>query len=345
MRFVTPSENNNLSDEEYDLALRCLERTRMAMAERDRRQDAAAYGQNVWVHKGGDRNWAGAERNPLATSTVLMQGDRDVIRNLRLYCQMFTGYSLAYMQPTDRCPWITAKLPDTHVPPSKPDYGSAYARSMRGMIPPLASRFGECGWLDNDVLLNFDQWYYWEKIVLLDQCGITMQPHVLEIGGGFGGLASMFMRNGPHRYTIIDLPESLAFASIYLSILFPNMMHFYPVTSEELVTLDTPGFTFVPSYLHRELVGKYQADLVINMQSMREMSETQVDEYAQTIQAVMTPEGKFFEQNAPAEAGRIDVAEILGKYFPPPEIGHFSAWGVPRIWRQGAAPSILRETV
>jgi len=344
MKFVPPSETNQLSDDEYQLALLCLERTRMAMAERDRRQDQAAYGQNLWARKDRKPSLSAAEHDLLAPAALLLQGDRDVIRNLRLYSQMFTGYSLAYMQPTDRCPWVCEKLPADHSPPSEPDFGYTNAKRFFGMVPPLDARFGECGWMEDGVVLNFDQWYYWEKVVLLDQCDITLQPHVLEIGGGFGGLASLFMKMGPHRYTIIDLPESLAFASIYLSVLFPSLRNLYPVTSEDLVILDEPGFTFVPSYLHRELIGKYKADVVINMQSMREMSESQVEDYAETINAVLAPHGQFFEQNQRPEKGRIDVEAILVRHLAPPTLGQHSNWGKPRIWRK-RVPVLHREKV
>ena len=42
--------------------------------------------------------------------------------------------------------------------------------------------------------------------------------NVLEIGAGYGGLARIFKLMAPNvRYTIVDLPESLFFAQVFLS--------------------------------------------------------------------------------------------------------------------------------
>jgi len=333
--FVPHSDTNALSDAEYAIALGCLDRVRAAMAHRKQHGAAEDYGQNVWSQESDGKHSDDVERNPLAINDLLMTGDRDVIRNLRLYSYVFTGYCLPYMQITDRAPWVTGKLPDILPTPTAPDYGAEQAKKIYHAIKPAASlprRFGECGWESDGMLFNFDQWYYWEKLYLLGVHNVSIGGYTVEIGGGFGGLAHMLMHVKPQRYIIVDLPESLAFSSIYLSVLWPQLRNEFLVDAKNIELSPEPGFTFMPSYLHRELINRVSVNLAINMQSMREMSPSQVEDYAETLSSILSPEGKFFEQNAAPEKGRIDVHSILSKRFPWPIEGRASPWGAPRIW-------------
>ena len=68
------------------------------------------------------------------------------------------------------------------------------------------------------------------------------------------------------HYTIVDLPESLVYSSMYLSACFED------------------GFRFTPNYKFHELEAE-RFDLAINTLSM---SESQVRAYCQTLPA-MTP--------------------------------------------------------
>ena len=71
---------------------------------------------------------------------------------------------------------------------------------------------------------------------------------VLEIGGGYGALAYWFKSAFPNAtYTIIDLPESLLFSRLYLSLTRPDIK-----TSSELNDIKY-GVRFLSNYMAEEL--------------------------------------------------------------------------------------------
>ncbi len=106
---------------------------------------------------------------------------------------------------------------------------------------------------------------------------------VLEIGGGYGAPARLWALNPihrPRRQILVDIPESLFFADVFLSSEFsPDEVGY--VTSPDpadMAALDK--FRFVLCPLHCiEALKAYHVDLVINTGSMQEMSEDWVDFY------------------------------------------------------------------
>lgn len=121
------------------------------------------------------------------------------------------------------------------------------------------------------------------------------------------------------RCVLVDLPESLLFSSIYLSVLFPDRDNVI-IGADNLADLEktTPGFTFVPNYLFPILrKTKLKFDLAINTLSMSEMAEQQVRDYCTGIAELLGRHGVFFEQNQDNRAiGHQNAQLIVSDYFP-----------------------------
>lgn len=94
---------------------------------------------------------------------------------------------------------------------------------------------------------------------------------VLEIGSGYGGLARIFHTMRPDlTYILVDLPESLFQAQIFLEANFPNSCAYY-VTDGIPEDLTKYQFVFVPAQIADRLKG-LDVDLVINTGSFQEMT-------------------------------------------------------------------------
>ena len=83
-------------------------------------------------------------------------------------------------------------------------------------------------------MANHDTYSYQERLNLLFESGIidflreraakNGHVNIVEIGGGYGGLAHGIAQilKGRLNYYICDLPESLLFAALYLNLNLPN---------------------------------------------------------------------------------------------------------------------------
>lgn len=96
-----------------------------------------------------------------------------------------------------------------------------------------------------------------------------LEPHanvILEIGGGYGALARIFKLGKPDcKYILVDLPESLFYADVFLRENFPSATISYS-SAEECDFL----LVSVPEIGH---LSNVDVDLVINTGSFQEMTE------------------------------------------------------------------------
>jgi hypothetical protein len=108
---------------------------------------------------------------------------------------------------------------------------------------------------------------------------------ILEIGGGFGGLARIFKLIAPNvKYFILDLPQSLFFSFLYVKTNFPDLKCCY-VDSANLnfdEVINDNDFIFVPTGLIGNLINR-SFDGVINTQSLGEMTDNAVKRYMRFI--------------------------------------------------------------
>lgn len=131
---------------------------------------------------------------------------------------------------------------------------------------------------------------------------------VLEIGGGYGGLASVCMTyNRDSVYLICDLEETMFFQAVHLA----NRFGFSSVElcGEEgaLWAAPKPGrFYLLPQNRSSELAS-VSVDLAINQQSLQEMTEDQVRAYC----ALVKRAARFF-YSCNLDAHREGVADRMG---------------------------------
>jgi len=112
---------------------------------------------------------------------------------------------------------------------------------------------------------------------------------VLEIGGGYGALARIFkIMNSSVHYTIVDLPESLFFAQLFLMLNFPDAKVCY-VDKNRKVDVDEFDFLLVPVQFYDAIAGD-KFDIVINTGSLQEMPDITVKFWMNFIQNILKVE-------------------------------------------------------
>lgn len=164
---------------------------------------------------------------------------------------------------------------------------AALARELDAFRPDE----GECGygcrvdglWLSTD-LLRYLQ-------VVADLVGAQVLPRdrparVLEIGGGYGGLAAVCALYNPGiAYAICDLEETQFFQAVHLA----NRFGFAAVElCEDGLLRDQPlqsGRFYLLPQTRADTLGEGRFDLAINQQSLQEMTQAQVLAYCQRIRS------------------------------------------------------------
>lgn len=102
---------------------------------------------------------------------------------------------------------------------------------------------------------------------------------VLEIGGGYGGLALMLLQFNPRlAYVICDLEESLFFQGVFLG----RHLGAERVKTGRPAALEPGTVYLVPQGRAGELAG-LDFDFTINQQSMQEMTLAQVEHYCELL--------------------------------------------------------------
>lgn len=123
-------------------------------------------------------------------------------------------------------------------------------------------------------------------------------PVVLEIGGGFGGLAYHLLHCRPSiKYIGFDLPENILIQTYYLSCTFPNARILtYQENSAPLDRnlLNHYDIVLLPNF-ELPRVESSIADLIVNVRSLSEMSCETISEYLKQIDRI----GRlfFFHEN------------------------------------------------
>ncbi len=94
---------------------------------------------------------------------------------------------------------------------------------------------------------------------------------ILEIGSGYGALARIFkLLQNNATVVLVDLPESLFYAQIFLALNFPNARIKYLTEQMDKVGLSNYDFILVPVQLC-ETLRNCSFDIVINTGSLQEM--------------------------------------------------------------------------
>jgi putative sugar O-methyltransferase len=127
--------------------------------------------------------------------------------------------------------------------------------------------------------------FYLSRIVLSCLSHLPTPPNViLELGGGYGAPARLWMKNpisNPRCYLIVDMPESLFFADVFLRTEFGDDAVHYLTSGKPLEdeALEKHRFILCPLPFLGALEN-LPVDIVINTGSLQEMSEEWVDFYS-----------------------------------------------------------------
>lgn len=106
---------------------------------------------------------------------------------------------------------------------------------------------------------------------------------VIEIGGGYGGLARAHLTHNPKTtYFICDLEETLFFSAVYLSKhLGAHKVHL--VESKLKSSEVEQGHVYIVPQSKIEYLDELQFDYAISQQSLQEMTQKQVERYLDWI--------------------------------------------------------------
>jgi putative sugar O-methyltransferase len=303
----------------------------------------------------------------------ILKGDYSVLNNLRLYAQ-FSSYDLATQRLITSgrdVPSITADFDEQmeRLAPAPDDWVRRYLAAIRNVpervVPTYPKVLGEIGWDYEGRPINHDAYAYQERLNLMFEAGIIDwlrdriqergSVNILEIGGGYGGLAHALISilPGGLNYFICDLPESLLSSTIYLGITHPDRDHLlYEGTDpKELSNLEGAGrCVYVPNYMFDDfLAANCSVSLAINTLSFPEMTEAQVRYYGERLRKLIGTEGVLFEQNNDGRwVGLLDCKAILSEYFPfrrtlrPKSIPVISK-GTPDVWSNRPVTEIIGE--
>ncbi|MGQ0654638.1 MAG: putative sugar O-methyltransferase [Betaproteobacteria bacterium] len=125
-------------------------------------------------------------------------------------------------------------------------------------------------------------------VVLADLHGTGYVPRkgtkrLLELGGGYGGLALMMLQFNPElAYAMCDLEESMFVQAVYLTIhLGKERVHL--VRDATALADPRPGHVYLLPQNRADELTKVRFDLAINQQSMQEMTTEQVGRYCDIL--------------------------------------------------------------
>ena len=337
-RRVRLNDLHQISRDEFELACGICDTIKNIVDHRDdyiKRYNIDpefAYPDANWS-KDGDNDFYDAYRH-------VLKKEYNIINILRFFTQSFTGYQLRSLSRSEGKKSVepipknlddildkSANTPDEPIHKYIAITKSKFLPNY--LVCPPKKILGEIGWNINVNTVNSDTYTNQEHINTLYETGIIdklrhlsekgQNINILEIGSGYGGLAYHLKSIVPQaNYYLCDLPESLLFSSIYLSISSPQFKSIiYDGTDKSILTQDNSAFKFVPNYMLDDLVeSKYKIDLVINTISLAEMSEKQIHDYSEKIKDMIGDDGIFFEQNAIFDYSIKNLKTSLSEFFP-----------------------------
>jgi hypothetical protein len=163
--------------------------------------------------------------------------------------------------------------------------GYRYFVDSGGLLPIDEGATGigvetEYGRVSHDLLRYIGVMTDIKKAGLLDH---THPKSVLEIGGGYGGLARAHLYQNPSvRYVICDLEETLFFSAIYLFMHFgDDRVHLVDASLRD-DSLEA-GHIYIVPQSRMELMDDLQFNYSVSQQSFQEMTQPQVNVYLEWL--------------------------------------------------------------
>lgn len=181
------------------------------------------------------------------------------------------------------------------------------------MLPKNILKFGKKnGYLETDLGTIMDC----NLIFKFSKIDKEKRISIIEIGGGYGRLAEAFLRGGIFNsihYLLVDVtPGSLMYSYLYLKSQHPNLSIGAYFNGDKY----SSNFDcyIMPSW-HLDKIVPKTFDISINVESMQEMEQEQVDYYINQFDRVTKPGGLVYLSNS-------KVYVFKGK------------WNIPKYWKK-----------
>ena len=263
-----------------------------------------------------DANPSGYWRTELAGFDYMFDASPLIIAKLRQHTYHLTGLKeYKYRNHHARvAPGLARRL----------DY--LKAQDMHGLCVPEAPDLGGFGYTIDGALYNIDTLKFYESLIVMDTQGLLDQFRnsserrvVLEIGGGWGGLAYQFKTLFPNTtYVTVDLPGSILFGATYIKTLFPQAKILIvdgTKNSAKIAHAKDYDFIFVPHIAWEEL-SIPRPDLLMNMCSFQEMTTMQVENYIAQAKSWGIPRVYSINRDhSPNNPELTRVSQILSRYY------------------------------
>ncbi len=213
-----------------------------------------------------DANWSyDAPNEFVQLFKRIAAASADDIRQFRGFTQVFSGYNLFEVADghglsaadTVHDSQLDDKL-EFRLRERNEEFVELHRMQIAGLPPKFVFRppalLGEIGHLVDGIIVNHDTSAYQERINILFESGLAgwvqgrldagRDVRICEIGGGYGALCHWFRKTFPQAsYTIVDLPESLLFSHLYVSLTLPD-------TRTTMGLAEAPGGRALRTKLH-----------------------------------------------------------------------------------------------
>lgn len=134
--------------------------------------------------------------------------------------------------------------------------------------------------------------YAWQ-IIRFGKPVLGDSPVILELGGGYGGMAVKLKTFWPKaKIYLMDLPEVLAIQAFYIQSCFPEAKVAMLEDIDDGDIVSKADFVFLPGW-RMDLVPDGSVDLATNVRSMMEMSRSVINIYFFELQRVVRNGGLF----------------------------------------------------
>jgi SAM-dependent methyltransferase len=154
-----------------------------------------------------------------------------------------------------------------------------------------------CGFRFGNRLVTLDSLWHSYTLYRLRRLGAAPESSIVEIGGGYGCLASFAYKAGHRNYVIVDLPWVNAIQGYFLIMALPRgAVRLYGETTGDIAVLP---------HWHMRSIPDGSVDYVVNTDSLPEMGVETARHYVRQIARVLR--GAFLSINQEGRAPNADV--------------------------------------